>query len=55
MRAMVCFAPIFLAMKQLSMFSSSDPVTATNSSVCSTPASVSVSQSVPLPQTYMLS
>ena len=43
MRAMVCFAPIFLARKQLSIFSSSDLVDATNSSACSTCASSNVS------------
>ena len=54
-RAMVCFAPMRFAMKQLSMLHSSDPVAAMNSSARSTPASTSVSQLVPLPHTYMLS
>ena len=35
-RAMVCLAPIFLAKKQLSIFSSSDLVDTTNNSACST-------------------
>ena len=55
MRAMVCLAPMRLARKQESMFSSSEPVAATNISAFSTPASDRVSQSVPLPHTYMLS
>ena len=55
MRAIVWAAPMRLARKQQSMFSSSEPVTAMNSAASETPASSSVSQSAALPQTTMTS
>ena len=55
MRAIVCCAPIFFAIKQLSILNSSDPVTATNKSADETPPASSVSQSAPLPQTPITS
>ena len=54
-RAMVCFAPIFLAIRQHSRFSSSCAVTAITSSASSTPASICVAYVAPFPSMLRIS